>query len=93
MQAVYDLLIQRGIVFDGTGAPPRVADVGVRDGRVVAINWGAAGEHGCRQGDRRDWPMGDAGLYRHPHALRCRVAAGAGPAGISAARGYHVFRG
>ncbi len=38
MQAVYDLLIQRGIVFDGTGAPPRVADVGVRDGQVVAIS-------------------------------------------------------
>ncbi len=38
MQAAYDLLIQRGIVFDGTGAPPRVADVGVRDGKVVVIS-------------------------------------------------------
>ncbi len=34
----YDLLIQRGSVFDGTGARPRIADVGVRDGRVVAIS-------------------------------------------------------
>ena len=38
MSALYDLLIQRGTVFDGTGAPPRVADVGVREGQVVAIS-------------------------------------------------------
>lgn len=34
----YDLLIQRGTVFDGSGAPPRVADVAIRDGRVEAIS-------------------------------------------------------
>ena len=37
MPIKYDLLIQRGTVFDGTGAPPRIADIGVRDGQVVAI--------------------------------------------------------
>lgn len=38
MPIKYDLLIQRGTVFDGTGAPPRIADIGVRDGRIVAIS-------------------------------------------------------
>ena len=32
-----DLLIRGGLVVDGTGAPPREADVSVHDGRVVAI--------------------------------------------------------
>jgi N-acyl-D-aspartate/D-glutamate deacylase len=32
-----DELIQGGTVIDGTGAPARRADVGIRDGRVVAV--------------------------------------------------------
>ncbi len=33
----YDLVIKDGIVVDGSGAPPERADVGVRDGRIVAV--------------------------------------------------------
>ena len=33
----YDLLIQGGTVVDGTGAPPRTADVAVTGGHVVEV--------------------------------------------------------
>jgi N-acyl-D-aspartate/D-glutamate deacylase len=32
-----DLILRNGLVVDGTGAPARRADVGVRDGRITAI--------------------------------------------------------
>ncbi|MEU7142023.1 amidohydrolase family protein [Nocardia sp. NPDC046473] len=34
----YDVVIRGGSVFDGAGSPPRTADVGIRDGKVVAIS-------------------------------------------------------
>jgi len=33
----YDLLIRNGIVYDGSGAPPRNVDVAIDDDRVVAL--------------------------------------------------------
>jgi N-acyl-D-aspartate/D-glutamate deacylase len=33
----YDLVIRGGAVYDGTGAPARAADVGVRGDRIVAV--------------------------------------------------------
>jgi N-acyl-D-amino-acid deacylase len=33
----FDLIVRHGTVVDGTGGPPRVADVGVRGDRIVAV--------------------------------------------------------
>lgn len=35
--ATFDLLVRGGLVFDGTGAPGRTVDVGIRGGNVVAM--------------------------------------------------------
>ena len=35
-----DCLIKDALVVDGTGAPPRVADIGVVDGRIAAVGPG-----------------------------------------------------
>src|SRR5258708_124532 len=36
----YDVVIRNGLHFDGTGAPAVVRDIGIRDGRVVAVGEG-----------------------------------------------------
>ena len=33
----YDLVLRGGTVFDGTGAPGILADVGIKDGLIAAI--------------------------------------------------------
>ncbi|MDA1305705.1 MAG: hypothetical protein O2917_00400, partial [Acidobacteria bacterium] len=33
----FDLLVQGGRVYDGTGNPAFPADIGIRDGRIVAL--------------------------------------------------------
>ena len=45
----YDLLIRNGIVYDGSGAPPRNVDVAIDDDRVVALL-----ERGSRADARKD---------------------------------------
>ena len=44
-----DVVIRGGSIVDGTGAPPRTGDVGVRDGRIVAV--GEVDEAAAREVD------------------------------------------
>ena len=85
-----DYVIRSGTVIDGTGEPGRLADVGIRDGRIVAI--GRIDEAG-HDGVRRRRPHRDARCGRPPHALR--RAALLGPSGLplQRARCDHRHRG
>ncbi len=40
MDPQFDLVIRNGTVIDGTGAPRRRADVGIRDGKIAAVGEG-----------------------------------------------------
>ena len=51
MQRAHDLVIRNGLLVDGSGSPPREADVGVKDGAVAAI--GRALERGTEEIDAR----------------------------------------
>ncbi len=45
----FDVIIRSGTVIDGTGAPARTADVGITDGRIIAV--GRITDHGAREID------------------------------------------
>ena len=49
---MHDLIVRAGTVVDGTGAPPRTADIAVDDGRIAAVGTlGGAGAHRTIEAD------------------------------------------
>ncbi len=47
MGSRYDSVVKNGLHFDGTGAPGVVRNLGIRDGRVVAVSETPLSEAGC----------------------------------------------
>ncbi|MBI2244435.1 MAG: amidohydrolase family protein, partial [Nocardioides sp.] len=43
----FDAIIRNGRWFDGTGAPSAIRDLGLRDGRVVAVSQEPLDASGC----------------------------------------------
>jgi N-acyl-D-aspartate/D-glutamate deacylase len=64
---VIDVLIRGGTVVDGTGAPGRVADVGIRDGRLVLEPGTLAGETAARTIDATGLVVAPGVVDLHTH--------------------------
>lgn len=60
-----DRVIRGGFVVDGTGAPGRVADVGIHDGRIVAV--GTVTEEGREEMDARGLLVTPGWVDMHTH--------------------------
>jgi len=62
---MFDVVIRNGLVVDGTGAPGRLADVAVQDGRIVAI--GEVSESGAQEIDARGLVVAPGFVDVHTH--------------------------
>ncbi len=67
--SAFDTLITGGTVIDGTGAPPREADIAIVDGRIAAIAPGLAraGHHSREQIDARSLLVTPGFIDVHTH--------------------------
>ena len=64
----FDLVVANGTLVDGTGAPARTGEVGIRDGRIAAL--GAPGElaaHAARTLDARGGAIAPGFIDVHTH--------------------------
>jgi len=68
-----DLFLRGALVVDGTGTPPRPADVAIAGGLIVAVVDRVDDLPTALRGGARDRPRGPRArprIHRHPHPLR-----------------------
>jgi N-acyl-D-amino-acid deacylase len=65
--APYDLVVRGGVVYDGSGAPGREADIAVRRGRIVAVARRLA-SRGAEEIDARGLAVAPGFIDIHSHA-------------------------
>ena len=62
---MFDVVIRNGLVVDGTGNPGRLADVAIRDGRIVAV--GEVSDSGDREIDAGGFVVAPGFVDVHTH--------------------------
>ena len=62
---MFDVVIRNGLVVDGTGAPGRIVDVAVKDGRIVAV--GEVSESGISEVDAQGLVVAPGFVDVHTH--------------------------
>jgi len=62
---MFDVVIRNGLVVDGTGAPGRIVDVAVKDGRIVAV--GEVSESGVSEVDAQGLVVAPGFVDVHTH--------------------------
>jgi len=78
--ADYDLVIRGGTVFDGSGAPGVVADVGIRGDRIVAV--GDVNGNAVRTINARDLYVTPGFIDMHSHSETFRLLNGGQGRGV-----------
>ena len=63
-----DLVIRGGLVVDGTGTPPRLLDLAIADGRIVALDAPGIARPARRVIDAGGWIVAPGFIDMHSHA-------------------------
>ena len=60
---MFDILIRNATLVDGSGAPPRQADIGVKDGLIAVPDRPGMGGEFIPEAAKRYLAEGDAGFF------------------------------
>ena len=63
-----DIIIERGMVFDGTGRPGSIADVGIKNGKITTISTSGKKEAARKVIDASSWNVSPGFIDMHSHS-------------------------